>query len=276
MITLGADPEVFVLDTDGEFTTGCGKIGGTKHKPLALPREGYFIQEDNVMAEFNVPPVEVTGPEGCYAFGRVIRRAREMVVNHLAERSLVPSWKTCRVEFSQEALEAGGRKALEFGCSPDFDAYNNGAAAPKVDPKEIGTVRYAGGHLHVGHDLKMPPFVLASFLDATVGLTSVAMGDKQGDRRQHYGAPGRFRPTPYGLEYRVLSNYWIDGTDKAETYAHEVYTLFSRLEKATLKDVKRAFAEVPWTDLRRIIVEEDRAMAQRLSSYLCDQVWRTL
>ncbi len=216
MITLGADPEVFLWGDDGELTIGCGKIGGTKNKPAPLPSDGYFIQEDNVMAEFNVPPSVVDGPDGCYGFGRVMARGVRDVNEYCAERGLTPAWGTSRHEFPLEVLEAGGRKALEFGCSPDFDAYNNGAAAPKVDPKEIGCVRYAGGHLHVGHDIKLPPFVIASFMDATVGLEALINGDRQGDRREHYGAPGRFRPTNYGIEYRVMSNFWVHQPDIAE------------------------------------------------------------
>lgn len=275
MITLGADPEVFVMDETGAVTIGCGKIGGTKHNPLPLS-DGYFIQEDNVMAEYNVPPVGVKDADGVYQFARTMKRGARLVAEYLKTKDLYPLWGQGRTEFELVTLQAGGAKALEFGCSPDFDAYANGDAAPKVDPEVLGTTRYAGGHLHIGHDLKLPPFVIASFLDATVGLRSVSLGDRQGDRRLYYGSPGRFRPTPYGLEYRVMSNFWVNEADHAEMLAGNVLTLFKRLERAGATGIKKAFAEIPWTDLRNIISAEDSTMAGKLQRYLDDQVWRNL
>ena len=54
---LGADPEVFLVDKRGDPFSAEGIFGGTKAapKPMDGLPEGYFIQEDNVAAEFNIP-----------------------------------------------------------------------------------------------------------------------------------------------------------------------------------------------------------------------------
>jgi hypothetical protein len=45
-------------------------------------------------------------------------------------------------------------------------------------------------------------------LDYYLGLPSLKW-DTDGRRRKLYGKAGAFRPKPYGLEYRVLSNKWL-------------------------------------------------------------------
>jgi len=49
---------------------------------------------------------------------------------------------------------------------------------------------------------------LVKQLDCYLGLPSVVW-DRDAKRRQMYGAAGAFRPKPYGVEYRVLSNAWL-------------------------------------------------------------------
>lgn len=271
MLTFGADPEVFV-QRNRQIVPGCGLIGGTKAKPLDLG-DGYAVQEDNVMAEYNIPPVDIE-EYGIHEFVDVMRTGVSKLKSHLKAAQLSPKWKTPVHEFDPNVLAEAGRQALEFGCSPEFDAYDHGAPARKVDMELIGSNRFAGGHLHVGYDgVDAPPFVVASFLDATLGLSSIAWGDKQGMRRQLYGQAGRFRPTPYGLEYRVLSNFWVYDSELLEAVAQKARGAILMLQRATPARLKQMFAEIPWVDVRRAIGTEDRRLAMRLSSYLGNEVW---
>ncbi|MOA35237.1 hypothetical protein D3C78_1566850 [compost metagenome] len=48
----------------------------------------------------------------------------------------------------------------------------------------------------------------AKQLDYYLGLGSL-LYDPDVKRRTMYGAAGAFRPKPYGVEYRVLSNAWL-------------------------------------------------------------------
>ena len=58
--TIGADPELFLADARGKFISAVGLIGGTKKEPLQVPmyETGFCVQEDNVAAEFNIPPTD--------------------------------------------------------------------------------------------------------------------------------------------------------------------------------------------------------------------------
>jgi hypothetical protein len=64
-------------------------------------------------------------------------------------------------------------------------------------------------HVGFGDDtLAMKEKVLmAKILDMYLGIPSVIL-DQDTQRRQTYGKAGSFRPKDYGLEYRVLSNFW--------------------------------------------------------------------
>lgn len=55
---------------------------------------------------------------------------------------------------------------------------------------------------------------LIPLLDLFVGIPSVLLDDpkQQRERRKVYGRAGEFRLTPYGIEYRVLSNFWSFST----------------------------------------------------------------
>ncbi len=40
------------------------------------------------------------------------------------------------------------------------------------------------------------------------------MYDKDTERRGMYGKAGAFRPKPYGVEYRTLSNAWLSNDER--------------------------------------------------------------
>lgn len=56
--TIGADPELFVFNKKiKRVVSAIDKIPGTKEKPYTegLP-DGFGLQTDNILAEFNIPP----------------------------------------------------------------------------------------------------------------------------------------------------------------------------------------------------------------------------
>jgi hypothetical protein len=85
----------------------------------------------------------------------------------------------------------------------------------KPDANEV--FRTGAGHIHIGwtddqpctndhfNDCKR----LARQLDYYLGLPSM-FWDNDTKRRLLYGKAGAFRPKHYGMEYRVLSNLWLN------------------------------------------------------------------
>ena len=61
---------------------------------------------------------------------------------------------------------------------------------------------------------------VAKELDKTLGVASLEWDTDQ-DRRSLYGKAGAFRPKPFGLEYRVLSNAWCRN-DQRVGYVYEL------------------------------------------------------
>lgn len=204
-ITFGADPEVFLYnEASGKFITSCDRIGGTKEKPIPLPKyEKSQIQEDNVAVEFNIIPC----------------KSKKEWVNELkatmnAIRSLVSpnDWSiqcASSVFFNEEDLQHP--KAQSFGCEPDYNAWTKEENDFVRLSGVKANMRTAGGHVHVGYKDPNPErsILLGRAMDVFLGLPSIIL-DKDGQsRRELYGKAGAIRFKPYGVEYRTLSNFWL-------------------------------------------------------------------
>jgi hypothetical protein len=272
VVTIGADPEFFVRRTDtGAPHPIIGLLGGTKGKAIPIGPDGiYGMQEDNVMAEYNIPPCsdEMT-------FAQHIRRGRESIMSFLDltyPGQYEPDEAACRV-FPMQALVHP--QAATFGCSPDFDGYMMGEPNQRILPDQLvrpdrsGAWRFCGGHIHLGykHILKyeLPDYVAAQFADVFLGLTTLP-NDKQGERRRFYGTPARYRPTSYGIEYRALSTLWTFDPGATETLAYYALNL-ARFLTRTEAVIKKLWSEVPWVDVRRAITTEDVSLANSLRGY---------
>lgn len=198
--TIGHDGEVFLKGSNGNYVSAIGKIGGSKKDPLPIPHlpKGYALQEDNVAVEFNIPPAISSADfvsSISAALGEIKRRAFDMKLSVAINAS---------AEFPMEEL--GCPEAWMMGCDPDYDAWS-GKMNP---PPEVGhsTLRSCGGHVHIGNIRDMPPFLLARACDVFLGVP-LSIYDMDVRRQKLYGRPGAFRATPYGMEYRTLSNFWL-------------------------------------------------------------------
>lgn len=269
MVTIGADPEFFLRDKATLApVSSVGLVGGSKKNPVRIPgigHRGYTMQEDNVMVEFNIPPTSDYGQ-----FSDRIERAFESLALYVQREheGLEPMLGECSILFPHSALDSEG--AQTFGCSRDFNAHENGVAIPAFDKREFrakgGEWRFAGGHVHIGYKSKAPDFVAASFADVFLGLPSVAL-DKQGERRKYYGSAGRYRPTEYGIEYRVLSNFWMWDRNLSFGVGAQASRLGQFLQQG--EDViSKKYSSIPWNDVQRAINEEDDDLAADLIVYL--------
>lgn len=202
-LMLGADPELFLVDAHGAFISAIDRIGGSKEFPRPLDElgAGFAVQEDNVALEYNIPP-----SASKISFVNNINRAMSYLSDMVSKQGLKLS-NVSAVVFPQEQLQ--DPRALEFGCDPDFNAWTGKRnPRPKATDKAL---RSCGGHVHIGgidfegNKAEMQRFI--KFMDLFAGVPSIVMDN--GDlRKQLYGKPGAYRPKPYGVEYRVLSNFW--------------------------------------------------------------------
>lgn len=202
-ITIGCDPELFVTK-DNKFRSAHGLVPGTKEKPH--PVEFGAVQVDGMALEYNIDPVDNEDDFVLYN-QRVMAQLKDMVPGY--EFAIVPS-----VRFNGAHFNSQPDEAKELGCTPDYNAYT---LKENDKPDNKTTMRTAAGHIHIGFIEDADPksdehmircATLVKQLDAYLGLPSVIY-DNDKKRRAMYGAAGAFRPKPYGVEYRVLSNAWL-------------------------------------------------------------------
>lgn len=230
--TIGADPEIFAMDKQGNHVSLCGLIGGTKEKPKALAAlgMGFAIQEDNVALEFNIPPCQDR-----VSFLISIRDTRNFIEQQLNSMLGLSLSKKCSVSFDKKELTHPN--ALIFGCEPDFDAWS--LTENKKPTCEDKSLRTAGGHIHVGANKDMIAGV--RHMDLFLGVPSVILDDTKESviRRQLYGKAGAMRPTHYGWEYRALSNYWIFSDELINWVYRATYMSLDYKHKLTKKEEGR-------------------------------------
>lgn len=250
-ITIGADPELFCVDRNGDIVMGIGKIGGTKDMPKPVTLGA--VQEDNVLAEFNIDPAK--NPD---QFVKHINTVTAELDKILAESGLVSKVQTSH-NFEKDVLMSGGLQALEFGCDPDMDCWTQNV---NESPNPYTTLRTAGGHVHVGYDnpTEGRSYEVACILEYLLGIPSVLLDDDT-DRRSMYGQSGSCRIKPYGVEYRVLSNFWLK-TDNLKRWVFNTTALILNLELKQLENLADRGA------VRAIIDGSDKAGAADLVRHL--------
>ncbi len=203
---IGSDPEFFLLDTKtNSIVSSIGIIPGEKgkaFKPADLP-DGYGLEIDNILGEFNIPPCD-TKEE----FIEAMRTMKEWTTNYM--QKINPNLEMLHIAsaiINEDQLQS--KEAMLFGCSVDYNAYTQ-AENPKPEA-ENQNLRSCGLHIHVGLERpisKDEAYELIKLMDKYLGVPSILMdGDIR--RRELYGKAGAFRFTPYGVEYRTLSGMFL-------------------------------------------------------------------
>lgn len=195
----GADPELFVVDGTGSIVPVIGKLGGTKQQPLPVTLGA--VQEDNVLAEFNINPAS-TEDEWVHNLTTVMAQLDARLLDQGC-RTLIQSSH----DFDAGVLLEYGPAAMEAGCEPDFNAWQQ----EENPTPQLKTLRTAAGHIHFGLDGDFTMMDIAEAVkrhDLFLGVPSILM-DTDNRRREVYGKAGCFRPKNYGGEYRTISNFWL-------------------------------------------------------------------
>lgn len=220
--SIGTDPEFFVKETEsGQLVSAIPHIPGTKEEPSPLPGGG-VIQSDNVALEVATDPANsrdsfIAGIE------RILKDAVDKLPGGMEIVALASA------SFNPKELEDPA--AQKFGCDPDYDAWE---VTMNETPESAAdsTFRSCGGHIHVGTNGEDDNTFLLDFegkidmvkaMDCIHGLISTILDSSEAavDRRKLYGKVGAHRPKAYGVEYRVLSNFWL----KSPTTVSLMYSL---------------------------------------------------
>lgn len=199
-ISVGVDPELFVWGGK-EFINGSGLIPGTKKNPFPVNRGA--VQVDGIALEFNTEPAE---DEDTFAYniGEVLSQLQSMIPYELKAQPTI--------SFNVASLPAKDRI---LGCDTDFNAWTDKS---NPQPDENLNFRTGAGHIHIGwtsnaniksDEHRNMCIDLTKQCDFFLGLPSLLF-DSDTDRRKLYGKAGAFRPKTYGVEYRVLSNMWVN------------------------------------------------------------------
>lgn len=251
--SVGADPELFLVNQEGKVVSAIGKIGGTKSHPIPVKSlgKGYAVQEDNVLAEYNIPPCGTAA-----TFSRAHSNMLDWLGKQVGKQGLSIKVSASEIMPQEELMDP---RAMVFGCDPDFNVW-----ALEANPKPFSTnplLRSAGGHVHVGvRANKADKVHIGRTLDAYLGLWSVLI-DKDTRRRDLYGRAGSIRFKPYGLEYRTLSNFWV------QEYPQKVFNLVHY----ALLHVRKGYKDVSLygKDIQRAINDSDQSLAQNLIEEVC-------
>ncbi len=206
MYTKGCDPELFLKNArTGQMISSIGLIGGSKDFPMPIGN-GCAVQEDNVAVEFNIPPCETAA-----AFIESINYNKKYLKDRASAMGLELLIQPSAV-FDDEQL--ADPAAQEFGCEPDFNAWNGGMVNPRpsADNKNL---RSAGGHIHIALPDNVDILAVVKAMDLFVGCLMLEF-DHDEDRRLLYGKAGAFRKKAYGVEYRTASNAWIESDERMQ------------------------------------------------------------
>lgn len=196
----GCDPEGFFYK--GEEPVSSGEV-------LALHRQKTFrlgsVHRDGF--QFELHTNAVTSPrELCTRVASCVKET----ATYTAAFGVTPKF-TRALELSPATMKTLDAAARELGCDISENFYG---LSPQDQPSETYLIRSGGGHLHLG--IKRPLYHkrvdLVPYLDTILGNTCVLLDQDPGSalRRRLYGLPGEFRTPRYGLEYRTLSNFWLE------------------------------------------------------------------
>ncbi len=203
-LKVGADPELF-LKKGGKLISAHDLLPGTKDNPYPVSKGA--IQVDGTAAEFNIDP-SLSKTEFVDNLTTVMRELKQRLAPDVSLEAIPTA------EFGSLYLNSLPPQAVELGCSSDSNAFTS-----KVNAKPDGNLpfRTGSGHIHIGWTSGVsendPNHVnicedVIKLCDLYLGIPSLFL-DTDSKRRQLYGKAGAYRSKPYGVEYRVLSNFWL-------------------------------------------------------------------
>jgi len=254
--TFGTDPEFGIFE-NGVPVQIIDFIPGSKKEPCDIG-EGCGVQPDNVMIETTQPPT--SKKEDFIKYFNYCKNRIQEIIRYNTNRNLdIVSISSATYKPEDIAHPI----AQKFGCEPSFCIYT-GNVSPRPSPEEIGNLRSAGFHLHIGFDglasYEETDFII--FLcDILLGLPYIVI-DGDENRRKLYGNAGAFRAKPYGFEYRTLSNAWLNSKEYMRWVFDAVQVGMERLMNgdalySKYGDIQSIIKTSDWEAAKKIIEAEN-------------------
>lgn len=140
-IMLGSDPELFIINEQtNEVVSSIGLIPGEKGKPWTegLP-EGYGLEIDNILAEFNIPPCK-TRDEWLHHMNFM----KDFIVDFV--KKVNPDYGIMHKASSHvDSKILNNPIAQLFGCSVSYNAYTE---MPNPRPEGASTNLRSAGRMY--------------------------------------------------------------------------------------------------------------------------------
>lgn len=252
--TFGSDPELMLYDREqGRVVSSIPVLKRDKYDPIVQP-DGSKVYFDNTMVEFAMPPSN-SKKEILAKFTSMFTHAKKVLGDKyglVAQSSHV---------FDDDQLT--DPRALEAGCDPNYNAHES---KQNEAPQFKGGLRSGSFHIHVGAK-NLRNFTAREdaikILDVFLGASSIIFDKDETApaRRALYGKSGEFRPTEYGIEYRVLGNFALRSPETTE--------LVFDLVEHTLKEINNGNAAkilktIDLNKVRKAIDTNDKALAKEI------------
>jgi hypothetical protein len=217
---VGADPEVFAVDSEGTIIPAFNflpeqgkKIRNPYNTAGTLANEAVY--NDGFQAEFCFPAMS------CHESVVDLTQRGMKFILQLAKK-VDPKARLSSspvLDIPEQLMMKAAEIHTRLGCAPSENIY--GDKGTEVVNGAMLPFRFAGFHIHHGIDkANLTPDVVGravQALDGIAGVMSIALFGHKEDkrRREFYGRAGEFRLPAHGLEYRVISSRMLQ---------HPVYT----------------------------------------------------
>lgn len=224
-ITIGTDPELMLADDKGVIVNSLPVLKKDKHDPIMLDKNTKLYC-DNVLVEMAMKPAlssieMVNRLTGCFRMATEALPPGYSLVpkaaHYYEELPPKPSDEIIHLVTTGQLPDDVIPMEWQIGCNPNFDVY---AGTMRNQSRFPNTLRTGSFHIHIGnknwndeeeYELLTDPQKRKAIklLDIFLGCPSVVFDTDESSklRRSLYGGAGEWRPTPYGVEYRVLSNF---------------------------------------------------------------------
>lgn len=257
--SFGSDPEMFISNS-GDMKSAISLL--PKKENAEEDENGNSFYYDNVLAEMAIKPAD--------SLDEGLTNTRNALIS-LA--SLInPNKFIIKASENFPSRELNCPEARIAGCNPEWDVYSLQVNEP---PKNLiasvdgylqfkNSFRSAGGHIHLGSERLLNPiemFHVIKMMDLFIAIPSIFLDKDPSskDRRKVYGKAGSHRMPEYGLEYRVLGNFWLSSP--------ELFSLIYNLTDFTLDFVEQEEVYRFWSVDESVLDSEDPSQAFNCFGY---------